>query len=314
MAKVSPFAPKEPPRLPAIDGVRFATCAAGIRYPGRTDLLLVLFEPGTTAAGVLTRSKTASAPVEWCRARLQHGMARVLVVNSGNSNAFTGKRGREAVKLTAEAAAEAAGCLEADVYLASTGVIGEPLDPGKFTGLLAGLAENADPEGIGDAARAIMTTDTYAKLATRQTEIEGVPVTINGIAKGAGMIAPDMATMLAFIFTDAAIEPGRCVRYSLLPPTPPSTPSPSTATPRRATRFCCSPPARQPRAARRASGSRTTRGLRVPRGPHRGAARSRAPSGERRGRGDEVRHGRVTAPRRPKPRAGSRFPSPTRRW
>ena len=105
MAKVSPFAPKEPPRLPAIDGVRFATCAAGIRYPGRTDLLLALFEPGTTVAGVLTRSKTASAPVEWCRARLQHGMARVLVVNSGNANAFTGKRGREAVKLTAEAAA-----------------------------------------------------------------------------------------------------------------------------------------------------------------------------------------------------------------
>ena len=208
MAKVSPFAPKEPPRLPAVDGVRFATCAAGIRYPGRTDLLLALFEPGTAVAGVLTRSKTASAPVDWCRARLQHGMARVLVVNSGNANAFTGKRGREAVKLTAEAAAEAAGCLEADVYLASTGVIGEPLDPGKFTGLLAGLAETADPEGIGDAARAIMTTDTYPKLATRQTEIEGVPVTINGIAKGAGMIAPDMATMLAFLFTDAAIEPG----------------------------------------------------------------------------------------------------------
>src|SRR6187431_3359624 len=148
MAKVSPFAPKELPRLPAVDGVRFATCAAGIRYPGRTDLLLALFEPGTAVAGVLTRSKTASAPVDWCRARLQHGMARVLVVNSGNANAFTGKRGREAVKVTAEAA----GCLEADVYLASTGVIGEPLDPGKFTGLLAGLAETADPEGIGDAA------------------------------------------------------------------------------------------------------------------------------------------------------------------
>jgi glutamate N-acetyltransferase/amino-acid N-acetyltransferase len=208
MAKVSPFAPKEPPRLPAIEGVRFATCAAGIRYPGRTDLLVALFEPGTTAAGVLTRSKTASAPVEWCRARLQHGMARALVVNSGNANAFTGKRGREAVKLTAEAASQAADCLEADVYLASTGVIGEPLDPGKFTGLLAGLAGRADPEGIGDAAHAIMTTDTYPKLATRQTDIERVPVTINGIAKGAGMIAPDMATMLAFLFTDADIEPG----------------------------------------------------------------------------------------------------------
>jgi glutamate N-acetyltransferase/amino-acid N-acetyltransferase len=170
--------------------------------------LLALFDPGTTVAGVLTRSKTASAPVEWCRARLEHGMARALVVNSGNANAFTGKRGRDAVKLTAEAAAAAADCLEADVYIASTGVIGEPLDPSKFTSLLAGLAANAGPEGIGQAARAIMTTDTYPKLAMRQAEIEGVPVTINGIAKGAGMIAPDMATMLAFLFTDAAIEPG----------------------------------------------------------------------------------------------------------
>jgi glutamate N-acetyltransferase/amino-acid N-acetyltransferase len=207
MPKVSPFAPKEPPRLPAIDGARFATCAAGIRYPGRTDLLLALFEPGTTVAGVLTKSKTASAPVEWCRARLPHGMARALVVNSGNANAFTGKRGREAVKLTAEAAAAAADCLAADVYVASTGVIGEPLDPSRFTGLLAGLAGEAHADGIGKAARAIMTTDTYPKLATRQTEIGGVSVTINGIAKGAGMIAPDMATMLAFLFTDAAIEP-----------------------------------------------------------------------------------------------------------
>src|SRR6478736_946662 len=208
MGKVSPFAPKVLPHLPAIDGVRFASCAAGIRYPGRTDLLLALFEPGTTVAGVLTKSKTASAPVEWCRSRLEHGMARALVVNSGNANAFTGKRGREAVKLTAEAAAAAAGCLEADVYVASTGVIGEPLDPAKLTGLLAGLVAKAEAEGITQAARAIMTTDTYPKLATRQAEIEGVPVTINGIAKGAGMIAPDMATMLAFLFTDAAIEPG----------------------------------------------------------------------------------------------------------
>jgi glutamate N-acetyltransferase / amino-acid N-acetyltransferase len=207
MGKVSPFAPKELPHLPAIDGVRFSACAAGIRYQGRTDVLLALFDPGTTVAGVLTRSKTASAPVEWCRARLDHGKARALVVNSGNANAFTGKRGREAVKLTAEAAAAAAACLEADVYLASTGVIGEPLDPTKFTGLLAGLAAQAAPDGITQAARAIMTTDTYPKLATRRAEIEGVPVTINGIAKGAGMIAPDMATMLAFLFTDAAIEP-----------------------------------------------------------------------------------------------------------
>ena len=243
MGKVSPFAPKVLPHLPAIDGVRFASCAAGIRYPGRTDLLLALFEPGTTVAGVLTKSKTASAPVEWCRSRLEHGMARALVVNSGNANAFTGRRGRDAVKLTAEAAAAAAGCLEADVYIASTGVIGEPLDPSKFTSLLAGLAEDAGPERITEAARAIMTTDTYPKLATRQAEIEGVPVTINGIAKGAGMIAPDMATMLAFLFTDAAVEP-RPLHEILAPPwTRPSTPSPSTATPRPATRCSCSPPA-----------------------------------------------------------------------
>ena len=136
-------------------------------------------------------------------------MARVLVVNSGNANAFTGKRGREAVKLTAEAAAEAAGCLEADVYLASTGVIGEPLDPAQVHWPLGrACRERPTRKASSDAARAIMTTDTYPKLATRQTEIEGVPVTINGIAKGAGMIAPDMATMLAFLFTDAAIEPG----------------------------------------------------------------------------------------------------------
>ena len=131
------------PHLPAIDGVRLAATAAGIRYPGRTDLLLALFDPGTTVAGVLTRSKTASAPVDWCRARLAHGMARALVVNSGNANAFTGKRGTEAVTLTAEAAAEAADCLEADVYIASTGVIGEPLDARKIAGALGALAREA---------------------------------------------------------------------------------------------------------------------------------------------------------------------------
>ncbi|MGA7456444.1 MAG: bifunctional glutamate N-acetyltransferase/amino-acid acetyltransferase ArgJ [Methyloceanibacter sp.] len=207
MGKISPFAPKHVPQLPAIEGVRIATAAAGIRYPGRADLLLVLFDPGTTVAGVLTKSKTASAPVDWCRAHLAHGMARVLVVNSGNSNAFTGKRGKEAVKLTAEAAARAADCLEADVYIASTGVIGEPLDAGKIVKHLGVLASDVKADAYADAARAIMTTDTFPKLATRKAEIDGVTVTINGIAKGAGMIAPDMATLLAFLFTDAAIEP-----------------------------------------------------------------------------------------------------------
>jgi glutamate N-acetyltransferase / amino-acid N-acetyltransferase len=207
VGKISPFAPKRLAKLPPIEGVRIATAAAGIRYPGRTDLLFALFDPGTTVAGALTKSKTASAPVDWCRQHLAHGMARALVVNSGNANAFTGKRGREAVALTVEAAASAADCLDADVYVASTGVIGEPLDARKFTGLLGDLARRAKPDAYEQAARAIMTTDTYPKLATRKTAIDGVEVSINGIAKGAGMIAPNMATMLAFVFTDAAIEP-----------------------------------------------------------------------------------------------------------
>jgi len=207
VGKISPFAPNRLAELPPIEGVRIATAAAGIRYPGRTDLLFALLDPGTSVAGVLTKSKTASAPVDWCRQHLGHGMARALVVNSGNANAFTGRRGREAVERTVEAAARAADCLEADVYVASTGVIGEPLDTRKFIGLLGDLAREAKPDAFEEAARAIMTTDTYPKLATRKSEIDGVEVTINGIAKGAGMIAPDMATTLAFIFTDATIEP-----------------------------------------------------------------------------------------------------------
>ncbi len=193
--------------LPAIGGVRLAACATGIRYAGRLDLLLALFEPSTAVSGVFTQSKTASAAVLWCRERVRHGMARALVVNSGNANAFTGMRGREAVKATARAAARAGDCLEADVYIASTGVIGEPLEPEKFVGRLADLAGQAGPDAYEMAARAIMTTDTFPKLATRSAEIDGAQVTLNGIAKGAGMIAPDMATMLAFMFTDAVLDP-----------------------------------------------------------------------------------------------------------
>jgi glutamate N-acetyltransferase/amino-acid N-acetyltransferase len=191
--------------MPVIDGVRLATAAAGIRYPGRTDVMLALLEPGTTVAGVFTRSKCPSAPVEWCRARLKPGRACALVVNSGNANAFTGKNGRAATKLTADLAAKAVDCKPGQVFLASTGVIGEPLDARKFAGVLETLTQTAQGEGWVDAARAIMTTDTFPKLATATARLGKTSITINGIAKGAGMIAPDMATMLAFVFTDAAI-------------------------------------------------------------------------------------------------------------
>ena len=204
-SNISPLAPKTTPHLPAIAGVRLATAQAGIRYRDRTDVMLAVFEPQTSAAGVFTRSKCPSAPVEWCRAQIKGGKARALVVNSGNANAFTGKSGRQACALTAKFAATAVGCKSSEVFLASTGVIGEPLDARAFDRVMAGLAAAADPDGYGDAAKAIMTTDTFPKLATARVRLRGTDVTINGFAKGAGMIAPDMATMLAFIFTDALI-------------------------------------------------------------------------------------------------------------
>src|SRR5450631_698865 len=173
---VSPLAPKSFPDLPDIEGVRFATGAAGIRYKDRTDVMLALFDKGTEVAGVFTKSRCPSAPVDWCRARLAGGKARALVVNSGNANAFTGKAGARAAKLTAAIAAKATGAPQTEIFLASTGVIGEPLE----------------------ASKAIMTTDTYPKVATVGVEIGGVAMTLSGMAKGAGMIAPDMATMLAF--------------------------------------------------------------------------------------------------------------------
>ncbi len=202
---VSPLAPKHVPDMPEVAGVRLATGAAGIKYQGRTDVLLALFGKGTTVAGVLTRSKCPSAPVEWCRARLKSGKARALVVNSGNANAFTGKSGRAATALTAKLAAQASGCKPAEVFLASTGVIGEPLPADRFDGVMAGLAATAAPGHFLDAAKAIMTTDTFPKVATARAKLGDATVTINGIAKGSGMIAPDMATMLSFVFTDAPI-------------------------------------------------------------------------------------------------------------
>lgn len=191
--------------MPAIEGVTFASGAAGIRYKGRTDVMLALLDKGATVAGVFTKSKCPSAPVDWCRARLKSGKARALLVNSGNANAFTGKTGAAAVKLSADLAARATGAKPTEIFLASTGVIGEPLDASKFDGVLSGLVSQARGDGWLDAARAIMTTDTFPKVATAEAEIAGVRVRISGMAKGAGMIAPDMATMLSFVFTDAPI-------------------------------------------------------------------------------------------------------------
>lgn len=204
---ISPLAPKSYAELPAIEGARIETAAAGIKYKGRTDVMLMVFDQPAAVAGVFTTSKCPSAPVDFCRANLAGGRARALVVNSGNANAFTGQKGRVATTMTAEAAAKAVGCTEVEVFLASTGVIGEPLDATKFAGVLDGMAQSASGARWLDAARAIMTTDTYPKVATRTAEIDGVAVTLNGIAKGAGMIAPDMATMLSFIVTDADVEP-----------------------------------------------------------------------------------------------------------
>ncbi len=206
MTKPSPFAPDELPTLPPIGGVALAAAEAGIRYRGRKDLLLVRFAEGAQTGGALTTSRAPSPAVNWCRSLLESGRrARALVVNSGNANAFTGQRGVDAVHLTAQIAAEMEGCAPEDVFLASTGVIGEPLEVSAFADKLRGLHGAVRPDAWEDAARAIMTTDTFPKLATRTTGIDGVEVTINGIAKGSGMIAPNMATMLAFLFTDAPL-------------------------------------------------------------------------------------------------------------
>jgi glutamate N-acetyltransferase/amino-acid N-acetyltransferase len=202
---VSPLAPATFAELPEIAGVRFATAEAGIKYRNRTDVLLVALDPGTAVAGVFTRSRCPSAPVEWCREKLGGGVARALLVNSGNANAFTGQRGRDAVAASAEYAAVALDVPADEVFLASTGVIGEPLDPEKFARVTGEMAMRLAPGPWIDAARAIMTTDTFPKVAAATVSLDGVEVRISGIAKGSGMIAPDMATMLSFVFTDAAI-------------------------------------------------------------------------------------------------------------
>ncbi len=214
--KRSPLAPARFPKMPAAEGVDLATMACGIRYKGRADVCLLELAPSTTIAGVLTRSKTASAPVDWCRRALAGGRARAILVNAGNANAFTGGKGRRSVDRVVQATAALLGCPRQRVLVASTGVIGEPLPDERMTAALDALHEAARGDAWHAAAKAIMTTDTFAKGATREAVIGGRSVTINGIAKGSGMIAPDMATMLAFVCTDARL-PAELLRALLKP-------------------------------------------------------------------------------------------------
>jgi glutamate N-acetyltransferase/amino-acid N-acetyltransferase len=193
------------PTLAPLAGVSFAAGAAGVRYAGRTDVVLAEFAPGSTVAGVFTRNRCPGAPVDWCRGALKGGRARALVINAGNANVFTGRAGVEATRATAEAAAKLVGCPARQVFLASTGVIGEVLPYDRIINALPGLRQQLRPDGWEAAARGIMTTDTFPKAATRTAQIGDSLVTITGFAKGSGMIAPDMATMLCFVFTDAKI-------------------------------------------------------------------------------------------------------------
>lgn len=206
----SPLAPERMPDLAPIAGVRLAAAACGLKKTGAPDVLFAVLDPGTTVAGVFTRSRCPSAPVDWCRKALASGSARAIVVNAGNANAFTGRAGVATVEATVAAAAKEAGCRAEEVFVASTGVIGQPLPPDRVARHLADLAKAlnggpATPDAWPAAAEAIRTTDTFAKAATRTATIGGTRVAITGIAKGSGMIAPDMATMLSFVFTDAAL-------------------------------------------------------------------------------------------------------------
>ncbi|WP_374655417.1 bifunctional glutamate N-acetyltransferase/amino-acid acetyltransferase ArgJ [Dongia sp.] len=204
-AKVSPLAPTVIHPLPALKGVRLAARECGVRYKGRKDVMLMEVAAGSTIAGVLTRSLTCSAPVDFCRKHLKGGKARAILVNAGNANAFTGKVGVQSADRCIKAAAKHLKCQPREVFIASTGVIGEPLNDTRITDNLPALIKDLHEDSWNDAARAIMTTDTFEKVATRTAMIGDVEVTLNGIAKGSGMIAPDMATMLAFVATDAKI-------------------------------------------------------------------------------------------------------------
>jgi len=205
MTTKSPLAPKKFPNLPKINGVTIAAGSCGIRYKGCNDLMLVELAPGTAIAGVFTKSLMAAAPIHWCRYALKNARARAIVVNSGNANAFTGRRGELAVAATVKTTSKLIGCRRNNVFISSTGVIGEPLEVEKLVNTLPKLKNKLSPKSWKAAASAIMTTDTFPKGATRTTDIDGVSVALNGIAKGSGMIAPDMGTMLGYVFTDANI-------------------------------------------------------------------------------------------------------------
>lgn len=206
-SKKSPLAPVEFPTLPVVDGVRFATAAAGVRYSGRDDVMLAALDPGTVVAGVFTRSATRSAAVLDCQAKIagDGNDGAAILVNSGNANTFTGRLGHEAVAGITAALADTLNVAPARIFTSSTGVIGEPMEWERITAKLEEMTSTLDPAGIAGAAQAIMTTDTFPKGAMRSVEIAGEEVRIAGIAKGSGMIAPDMATMLVYIFTDARI-------------------------------------------------------------------------------------------------------------
>ncbi|MDO6484906.1 bifunctional glutamate N-acetyltransferase/amino-acid acetyltransferase ArgJ [Shimia thalassica] len=213
---VSPLAPAEFPTLPAIEGAEFAAVEAGVKYQNRKDVMLARLAPGTTLAGVFTKSSTRAAPVLDCQAKigLDSSDGAAIIVNAGNANAFTGKNGAEATNAVTSAVASVLGLPENRIFSSSTGVIGEPLPYDRITGKLDELKQRLSDTSIQDAAEGIRTTDTFAKGSGAEIEIDGKPVRIAGIAKGSGMIAPDMATMLVYIFTDAKIA--RPVLQSML--------------------------------------------------------------------------------------------------
>lgn len=205
---VSPLAPERFPELPVVAGARFASASAGVKYQGRSDVMLAVLDPGTSVAGVFTRSKTRSANVLDCQEKIAlHGdEGAAIIVNSGNSNAFTGRAGEQSVEAICEEVARVTGLPAHRVFTSSTGVIGERLPHDRITAKIGELQDGLSADALRDSAEAIMTTDTFAKGASATLQVAGKTVNIAGIAKGSGMIAPDMGTMLVYIFTDAKVS------------------------------------------------------------------------------------------------------------